>query len=238
MTRSIYGYDNMHPVWTPEGDRLTFSSTRNGAWNLFSQLADGSSEAERLATSEGTQSPGSWSPDGKTLVFQERHPETGQDVWSLSIDAGEAPKRLLHEPFDETSPRLSPDGGWMAYVSDESGQNEVFVRSFPGMAGKRQVSTEGGRYPLWNANGRELFYRDDDKMMVVEITSNESLELGAPKVLFEKPFAYSAAGLNYDVAPDGRRFVMINESDAEPAPTQLVLVQNWAEELRRLVPTP
>ena len=221
----------------PGGDRLTFQSTRSGAWNLFSQLADGSGEAERLTTSEGGQTPGSWSPDGKTLVFRERHPETGLDVWSLSMDGGEAPDRLLGKPFNEHQPRLAPDGRWLAYVSDESGQNEVYVRSFPGMSAKRQVSTEGGHYPLWNPNGRELFYRDEDKMMVVEIASNGELELGTPKVLFEKPFAYSSAGLNYDVAPDGRRFVMIDESEAEPAPTQLVLVQNWAAELERLVPT-
>ena len=235
LTRSIYGYDNVRPVWTPEGDRLTFMSSRSGAFNLFRQHADGSGEAERLTTSEGNQATGSWSRDGKTLVFAEQHPETGLDVWSLSMDGGEAPKRLLYEPFDENDPTLSPDGRWLAYVSNESGHNEVYVRSFPGMAGKRQVSTEGGRYPRWSPNGRELFYRDEDKMMVVEIASNG--ELGASNALFEEPFAYSANGLNYDVAPDGRRFVMIDESEAEPAPTQLVLVQNWAEELKRLVPT-
>lgn len=236
LTRSIYGYDNMRPAWMPGGDRLTFQSTRTGAWNLFWQPADGSGEAESLTTSELDRTSGSWSPDGKTLVFVERHPETGRDVWSLSTDGGEASDRLLGEPFNEVEPRIAPDGRWLAYVSNESGQNEVYVRSFPSMSRKRQVSTDGGHYPLWNPNGRELFYRDEDKMMVVEIASNG--ELGAPKVLFEKPLAYSSAGLNYDVAPDGRRFVMIDESDAEPAPTQLVLVQNWAEELRRLVPTP
>ena len=235
LTRSIYGYDNVRPVWTPEGDRLTFMSSRSGAFNLFRQHADGSGEAERLTTSEGHQATGSWSRDGKTLVFAEQHPETGLDVWSLSMDGGEAPKRLLYEPFDENDPMLSPDGRWLAYVSNESGHNEVYVRSFPGMAGKRQVSTEGGRYPRWSPNGHELFYRDEDKMMVVEIASNG--ELGASNALFEEPFAYSANGLNYDVAPDGRRFVMIDESEAEPAPTQLVLVQNWATELERLVPT-
>lgn len=163
LTRSIYGYDNTGPAWTPEGDRLAFMSTRSGAFNLFRQHADGSGEAERLTTNEGNQTTGSWSRDGKTLVFVEQHPETGLDVWSLSMDGGEAPKRLLYEPFDEHHPTLAPDGRWLAYVSNESGQNEVYLRSFPGMAGKRQVSIEGGRFPLWSPNGRELFYRDETR---------------------------------------------------------------------------
>jgi hypothetical protein len=128
---------------------------------------------------------------------------------------------------------FSPNGRWIAYVSDESGQSEVYVRPFPSSEGKWQVSSGGGHYPVWNPNGKELFYRSGDKMMVVEAEIDGELRLEEPRMLFEKSLAWPL----YDVAADGQRFVMIEEGEPQPTITELILVQNWGEELKRLVPT-
>ena len=122
----------------------------------------------------------------------------------------------------------------MAYVSDESGRAEIYIRPFPVEGGKWQVSTEGGTLPRWNPNGRELFYRQGDKLMAVDVRTESELTLGRPRELFER---FSPFGGEYDVDNDGKRFVMADTSVSRKAPTQLILVQNWAEELKRLVPT-
>jgi Tol biopolymer transport system component len=210
---------------------LTFAFNREGVWNIFWQDADGSGQAERLTTSEYAQIPLAWSPDGKILAFSESHPETGNDLWILPGDR--KPEPFLRTEFNEVDSMFSPTGRWIAYTSDESGQDEVYVRPFPSSQGKRQVSTEGGRFPVWNPNGKEIFYRDGDKMMVVDVETEGELVLGKPRHLFEVP----SLRLNYDVTLDGRRFVMIEHLQSRPVSDQLVLIQNWAEELKRLVPT-
>ncbi len=127
---------------------------------------------------------------------------------------------------------FSPDGRWLAYVSDESGRDEVYMQPFPGPGGKRQISTEGGREPVWARNGRELFYRQGDELMAVEITL-EPFTAGKPTMLFEGRYDRSyVAGANYDVTPDGQRFVFIKSSAEELAVTQLNVVLNWFEELK------
>ena len=128
---------------------------------------------------------------------------------------------------------FSPDGEWLAYDTDESGRFEVYLQAFPSGRAKQQVSNAGGRAPLWNPSGGELFYRDGDQVMVVDVQTNGELVLSKPRILFEK---LSVLG-GYDVTRDGERFVMIERSEVDPPPTQLILVQNWAEELKRLVPT-
>ncbi len=128
---------------------------------------------------------------------------------------------------------FSPNGRWIAYVSDESGQYEIYIRLYLSAEGKRQVSTGGGVDPMWNPNGKELFYRNGDKMIVVDVEIEGELTLGEPRVLFQKPLASP----NYDVTLDGQHFVMVEQGESQPAPTQLILVQNWGEELKRLVPT-
>jgi dipeptidyl aminopeptidase/acylaminoacyl peptidase len=241
LTRLTLDSD-FHPIWTPRGDRVTFMSDRAGSWNLYWQPADGSGQAERLTTSEYTQFPGSWSPDGKLLVFQEERTETGSDIWILSMEGERTARPLLQEKFNERRPMFSPNGRWILYVSDESGRDEVYVQPFPGPGAKRQVSSGGGTNPLWNPNGREIFYRNGDQMMAVEVKGDATLVLDTPRMLFQRDmsigrlarlFSFSP----YDVTPDGQRFVMIDDSESARPPTQLILVQNWAEELKQLVPT-
>jgi Tol biopolymer transport system component len=165
-------------------------------------------------------------------------PTTGIDIWVLRLGDRKA-QPFLQTPFNEGAPRFSPDGRWLAYTSDESGRYEVYVQPYPGPGGKWLISTEGGTEPVWNRNGRELFYRAGDKMMAVDIATQPGFSAGNPRMLFDGPYALSpAAPPNYDVSPDGQRFLMLKPVEqAGAAPTQINVVLNWTEELKRLVPT-
>jgi Tol biopolymer transport system component/predicted Ser/Thr protein kinase len=156
------GNANAYPAWTPDGNRIAFTSkSKEGPQDLFWQLADGSGGLERLTTSEYVPFSMSWSPDGQMLAFVEINPTTGYDIWVLRMSDRKA-QPFLRTPFTEGAPRFSPDGRWLAYVSDESGRFEIYVQPYPGPGGKWQISTEGGTEPMWNPNGRELFYRSGD----------------------------------------------------------------------------
>ena len=136
-------------------------------------------------------------------------------------------------------PRFSPDGHWLAYISNESGRHEVYVQPYPGPGGKLQISAEGGTEPVWNRNGRELFYRSGDRMMAVDIATQSGFVAGKPRMLFEGHYERTpATSPNYDVSSDGQRFLML-KTDAQEvaAPTQINIVLNWFEELKRRVPT-
>jgi len=179
------------------------------------------------------------------LAFFEINPTTGYDIWVLrmgdpSAGSGQVRKTqpFLRTRFDEAAPQFSPDGRWLVYVSNESGHFEVYAQPYPGPGGKWQISTEGGTEPVWNPNGRELFYRSGDKMMAVDITTQPSFAAGKPRMLFEGQYVPTPATLpNYDVSPDGQRFLMLKPSEQEQsAPTQINVVLNWFEELKRRVP--
>ena len=144
---------------------------------------------------------------------------------------------FLRTPLNESVPRFSPDGRWLAYVSNESGRPEIFVQPYPGPGGKWQISTESGTEPAWNRNGRELFYRSGNKMMAVVITTEPTLSAGKPRMLFEGRYLRSdfpQTGMAYDVSPDGQRFLMVKPG--EEVNNQINVVQNWFEELKRKVP--
>jgi eukaryotic-like serine/threonine-protein kinase len=239
LTRLTFeGNVNNRPVWTPDGKRIAFESNKEGPGNVFWQLADGSGGMERLTTSDYTQVPMSWSPDGQRLAFIETNPTTGWDIWVLRMGDRKA-QPFLRTRFDESVPRFSPDGRWLAYISNESGRFEIYVQPYPGPGGKWQISTEGGTEPAWNPNGRELFYRRGDKMMAVDIATQPGFVAGKPRVLFEGRYEPTPGTTpNYDVSPDGQRFLMLKSGEAgEVAPTQINVVLNWFEELKRRVPT-
>jgi len=238
LTRLTFaGNVNNRPVWTPDGKRIAFFSTKDGPLNLFWQLADGSGGLEKLATSDLLDVPLSFSPDAQLLAFHEVNPMTGTDILLLRLsDRKVLP--FLRTPFNESDPRFSPDGRWIAYESDESGRSEIYVQPYPGPGGKSQVSRDGGTEPVWNRNGRELFYRSGNKMMAVEITTQPNIALGNPRVLFERQYVLATVPIsNYDVSPDGRRFLMVKGDEQSTTATQINVVLNWFEELKRRVPT-
>jgi Tol biopolymer transport system component len=237
LTRfTLEGYTNQNPLWIPDGKRIGFMSSRNNG-SLSWQLADSSGGLEELAT-DGYGAPSSWSPDGQLLLSDNSNPVTGYDIYVLRLGDHKG-QPFLRTPFNEGAPRFSPDGRWLAYVSDESGRYEVYAQPYPGPGGKWQISTEGGTEPVWNPNGRELFYRSGNKMMAVETTTQPTFSAGKPKVLFAGPYQPTPIlNANYDVSPDGQRFLMLKPSDpAEAVPTQINVVLNWFEELKRRVPT-
>jgi serine/threonine-protein kinase len=238
LTRLTFeGKLNGAPTWAPDGKRIAFQSDKEGSLNLFSQRADGSGGLERLTTSEYAPAANSWSSDGQLLAFNELNPNTGFDLGVLRLsDHKDQP--FLQTPYNESAPRFSPDGHWLAYASDESGRYEIYVQPYPGPGGKWLISTEGGTEPAWNPNGREMFYRSGRKMMAVEITTRPGFTAGKPRVLFEGEYVPTPLTFpNYDVSPDGQRFLMLKPAEAiEAAPTQINVVLNWFEELKRRVP--
>ena len=240
LTRvTLEGRLNVSPAWRPDGTRLAFSTENGMSW----QRPDGGGELEPLTNraefTHARQVPRSWSPDGRFLAFHGSAGSAGRDIWVLRLDDHKA-LPFVRTPFQEGAPAFSPDGHWLAYVSNESGAPEVYVQPYPGPGGKRQVSTDGGTEPVWNRSGRELFYRSGLKMMAVDVTTGPAFSAGRPRALFERRYLSSVfplIGVAYDVAPDGQRFLMVNEVEQSPSATQIVVVQNWFEELKRLVPT-
>jgi serine/threonine-protein kinase len=222
------------PLWTPDGTQVAFSSDRDGIFNLYWKAADGTGAVEGLTESENEQRPYAFTPDGSQLVFGETG-EQGLELGVLSLEDSSEP--LLATEFNELNAELSPDGRWLAYQSNASGQYEIYVRPFPNVEdGQWLVSTGGGTHPLWSPDGRELFYlAPGARLMAIPVQTEPSFAPGNAEELFGVYYA-EFFGRTYDISPDGERFLMIKESD-EPSSTEFILVQNWFEELNRLVPT-
>ena len=224
------------PVWSPDGKRLAYSATRGASRVILWRPADGSATEERLFEGSGHSHVTDWSPDGRWLLFEQEVPAstTGWDVWLLPLEGERNPQLLLGSNHNERWPVLSPDGRWLAYLSNESGRPEVYVQAFPRPGGKWQVSADGGGEPVWARNGRELFYRDGYKMMVVPVQTQPVFTPGKPQVVFQWPYeAMDGVRPNYDVTPDGQRFLMIKAIEADSAPAQINMILNWSEELKR-----
>jgi Tol biopolymer transport system component len=222
--------NNAFPVWRPDGSGLAYNSDRSGPVSIDGKRLDGAT-SETLVPAERAKIwfPFSWSPEG-ALAYVSMTPT--QDLWVLP--AGAKPKPFLNSPSVEGSPMFSPDGRAIAYVSDESGRNEVYLRPYPEPGEKVTVTNDGGNEPVWAANGRELFYRNGDAMMAVDVTTTPQLRTGAPHRLFEKHYEQSAAlYANYSVTADGQRFVMIKRIDEGDLPTQINVFTNWFDELNR-----
>jgi serine/threonine-protein kinase len=229
-------------VFSPvDGKRVIFNSTRKNpsAATLFWKTLEAGGKIEELASSDYHLQPQSFTPDGKSLVYQEgSRPDTGFDIWKISLEGDRKPQPLIRTRFNEFHPAVSPDGHWLAYVTDEFGRSNVYVRTLVEEGQPLQVSTNGGIGPLWSPDGRQLYYRspDGNSMMAVSFQGRPSFQIGKERTLFTGSFREDVMwGRNYDIAPDGRRFLMIQ--DKKPEPRQIVVVVNWFEELKRLCPT-
>jgi len=241
FSRWTFDGDNVRPIWSPDGNRLAFTSDRAGNWNLFWKQMDGGGTAKRLLASKHDQFPTSWSPDGRFLAFEELNPSTGFDIWVLQLDDEAKPNCVVRTPFNERGAKFSPDGRWLTYYSDESGQYEVYLRPFSGAEGKWQVSTDGGTEPLWSKDGQELIYRKEDKLLAVQLQT-DPFRAEKPRVLFDGPYIQTDvtspwSASTYDVFPDGQRFVMINKGADEAGRTRINVVLNWFDELKRKIST-
>ncbi len=250
LTRMTFaGEANAYPVWTPDGKRIVYSSReKSGAYNLWWIRADGAGAAQRLTESKNPQYALSWRPDGKFLAFHEINPSTGVDVMTMPIEGDEKsgwkpgePKPFVNSVFTEAEPAFSPDGRWIAYVSNESGSYEVYVRPFPGPGGKWQVSTGAGTYPKWSRNGKELFYRTvDSKIMVVTYTaSDDSFHADKPQLWSPGQFTERGIGTyNFDLHPDGKRFAVLKAPGTEQttAVNKVSFIFNFFDEIRRKFP--
>jgi eukaryotic-like serine/threonine-protein kinase len=232
LTRLTLEGSSSQPVWSPDGKTLTFNAVRGNTQGLFEKAIDGSAKEERLgSTASGV--PHSWSPDGQWLSFHTATPTTRRDLWLLPRDGDRTPRLLLGTPHDERVAMFSPDGKWLAYLSDESGREEVYVQAFPSSGGRWQVSTDGGSEPVWARSGRELFYRSGNTLMSVDIEAKPTFSAGVPKRLFESRFVSNVGRANYDVSVDGKQFLMVEAIGSDTRTTQVNVVQEWFEELKR-----
>jgi Tol biopolymer transport system component len=238
-------------IFTPDGKRIVFRSGASGGEdNLYWTAADGSGAVERLTTSVRSETPSSFSPDGTTLAFVEEGDSNGLlqfDIWTLSIRDRKA-RAVIHTAANEMTPEFSPDGRWLAYASNESGRTEVYVQPFPGLGERHLISTNGGEQPAWSRNGRELFYVQSGgfnnnagppTLMSLPIETVPTFRAGAPEKLFDSADLVTPWGRSYDVASDGRRFLITlnKNTPTSVAPAQMIFVQHWFEELKRIVPT-
>jgi serine/threonine-protein kinase len=237
-----------HGVFAPDGKRIVFRSRAAGTeGNLHWKAADGGGAVERLTEGGRSQTPSSWSPDGTTLAYVDEGESKGFfqfDIWLLSIGDRKT-RALIHTAANEMTPEFSPDGRWLAYVSNESRRHEVYVQPYPGPGERHLISTNGGWQPAWSGSGRELFYVQGGlvgggvtTLMSVRIATAPAFQAGTPEALFESPDLRIAWGRSYDVASDGRRFLLTlnKEAPTNLAPAQMIFVQHWFEELKRLVP--
>ena len=239
------------PLWSPDGKRVAFSSSRAGGstfkTGLFWVAGDGTGAVERLAQGDRQTFPGAVTPDGSQVIVHGSGPEGNDDIGLVAVNGktaegtpGKDVRPLLQTMFAEANPALSPDGRWLAYQSDESGREEIYVRPFPDVdAGRWQVSTGGGIQASWARSGRELFYRNGPALMAVPVQTGTGFVAGTPKALFQGPYFGGPGGRSYDVAPDGQRFLFLKPGPAGgsgPTPRpRITIVENWSEELRRLV---
>ena len=221
------------PAWSPDGRQIAFRGTRKGFRNVWVKAVDGTSEERQLTHGEHVHTPLSWSPDGKTLLYYELHPVTGSDLWAVSVADGKV-QPLITSALGQWDAHWSPDGRWIAYSSDESGREEVYVLPYPLTGQRWRVSTDGGGEPLWSRDGRELFYRAGGWVWTTAVSTAPTFSAGSPRRLFADAFVESPNTVTgYSVTHDGSRFLFAQPVQPDPPITQIQLVVNWFSELRR-----
>ncbi|MGH9508488.1 MAG: protein kinase domain-containing protein [Terriglobales bacterium] len=223
------------PAWSPDGKRVAFSSSLSDRpRSLLWKNADGSGTEEILATTGFHVHLGSLTHDGRLVAYTNYESETRGDIWLLPLTEERKPRPFLITPFNEIDPKISPDGRWIAYASDETGREEVYVQSLEGSGGKYQVSTDGGFGPLWARNGQELFYRKDNKVMAVTVTGQPAFAASSPRPLFEGTYDIHPRREGvWDITPDGQRFLMVRPTAQQTVQDQVHIVLNFPTEVQR-----
>jgi len=237
LTRVSFGEDDHSPAWSPDGRRIAFESGRGPVHQLFVRASDGTGEDLGITSGALEHYLCDWSADGRLIAYVEYHPETSADLWLVEPDGERTARPFLKTRFFESEAAFSPDGRSIAYVSDESGRDEVYVRPLEG-GGKVQVSVDGGTEPAWARSGAEIYYRSGGRMMVVPVRTTAEISAGRPVALFEGAYHYNKMpSRTYDVAADGR-FVMVKAQQDGGAPRQLHVTTGWGEELSRRTRAP
>ncbi|HEV8124772.1 MAG TPA: protein kinase [Gemmatimonadales bacterium] len=223
------GYNN-RPEWTPDGSRVMYTSSREPSNALWWQSADGSADAEMLLHDDSNPiREGVFTPDGQSVLYRIDSRDNNRDIYRFPVTGERKPVPVIANINDDKQPRISPDSKWLAYVSNESGREEVYLRALAGGGGRVPVSTGGGGEPLWSRDGRHLYYRIGDKVVAATITGSQTPVVTGRETLFEGPFATDLYHPNYDVAPDGS-FIMVRPVEEN---RHLVMVVNWIQELRQ-----
>ena len=222
------------PNWLPSGDEISFASSRNGNSDIFVKSADGRGKAEVLVATPFHEFPYDWTPDGNYMIFDQRHAGRQIDLYYLRRNkdgSGYESIAFSETEFDELSPKISPDGRFVAYESNESGSYEVYVQPFPEGPRRTQVSSKGGRQPRWSRDGKEIFYVEGDALMAVPVSTTPTFSAGRATQLFQGKGAFADRGHNYDVSADGKKFVIVEPVLGGKPPT-IQVVENWYEEFR------
>lgn len=237
MSRLTFEGDNRDPMWSADGRRVIYSSSRNGRKGIFWKPVGGPGGEEELLDSAMQPFPSSVSMDGRFVIYDVAGWVESAGIYILPLQ-GERKAKLLFKERSAGNEAISPDGKWLAYESTESGRNEVYVRSFDSGAGKWQVSTDGGTHAWWSANGRELFFRSANgrtgtgvSLMSVTVSPSSEFTASPPRPLF--PFSCVQSGHDYGVMPDGQHFICIKEPESETKAMQVNVVLNWASELEK-----
>jgi len=223
-----------NPLWSPDGSRIVFASSREGVWNLYQKIASGVGNEELLLKSSERKVPVDWSSDGRFILYETVNPKTKRNLWVLPMSGNQQPSPFLQTEFDEQQGQFSPDGKWIVYTSDESGAPEVYAQTFPASGGRWRVSTGGGCQPRWRHDGKELFYiAADRKLMAVDVTLGATFEASAPKTLFDtRVLNLTDSRTQYAVTADGQRFLILSMIE-ETSATPISIVVNWTAGLKR-----
>lgn len=232
------------PIWSPDGSHIAFRTWIGGKMKVAWMPSDRSAPPQRLVGTDTWQSAVSFSPDGKYMTFDNMERPGDANVWVLALGGDRKARPFVETKFSEGGAKFSPDGHRIVYCSVESGKPEVYVQEWPGPGRKVQISSEGGIDPVWRRDGKEIFYRNGSRMMVVPISLQPEFRPGKPELLWTADYMFglsSSCGLrgptitSYDVTPDGQRLLMIKDNDSKLFATKIVVVVNWAEELKRLM---
>ena len=229
-------FDVANFVWSPDSNYIAWVSVKGSTYQLLRKLASGSGQDEVLLESSNNIGPTDWSADGKFILYTEIDPKSRRDIRVLPLEGDRKPSVFFQTPVDDTSAVFSPDGRWIAYRSNESGNPEIYIQTFPASGGKWPVSTAGGLSPVWRRDGKELFYSTPDgKLMSVDVATTSMFQPGIPTLLFDSPFTHAGAYTNnnsYDISPDGKRLLAVTLVE-QTSNAAITVELNWQAGLKK-----